>query len=376
MKLALQTKKYVGAHVSMSNGIENSIDNIVKIGGTSFALFLKNQRQWASRALNAEEISNFRSLLKKYNFPANKILPHGTYLMNLGNPDPEKLQKSREVFYDDLEKCEQLGMTLYNFHPGSTIGECSIEESIKKIAESINLAHQKFLNVICVLENMSRQGNTIGGDFDELKQIINGVENKARVGVCLDTCHLFAAGYDVSTKEGFENVISNFDKQVGLKYLKAMHINDSKSELSSHLDRHENLGKGKIGWDCFRFIMNDQRFNDIPLILETPCGDESDGTYVREIKDLYQLVNPEATSSSNLSFNMSAEKVVISEGEEEGNSISTIINQVEVSKIKKKTSKIKSKRTTTEESKVEINEKEETKQKRGKKGKRENKEQD
>ncbi|KAJ8318088.1 hypothetical protein KUTeg_003179 [Tegillarca granosa] len=210
------------------------------------------------------------------------ILPHGSYLMNCGSPDPETLQKSRDVLIDDLQRCEKLGLTLFNFHPGSTCGKISVEESIDRIAESINIAHSKTNIYFLVIENMSCQGSTIGGKFTELRGIIDRVKDKSRIGVCLDTCHTFAAGYDLSTEEGFQKMIKEFDETVGFKYLKGMHLNDSKGKLGCHKDRHENIGKGYIGKEGFKRVMNCPQFNGIPMVLETPYT--SDDTYAKEIQ--------------------------------------------------------------------------------------------
>lgn len=209
--------------------------------------------------------------------------------MNCGSPDEETLSKSRVTLVDELKRCERLGLSLYNFHPGSTCGKITVEESIARIAESINQAHQETKYVVTVLENMSCQGNTIGGKFEELRDIIDQVQDKSRVGVCLDTCHAFAAGYDIASEKGFEKMMDEFETTVGLQYLQGVHLNDSKGELGCHLDRHENIGKGKIGVEAFRRVMRDPRFNGIPMILETPYVSEN--IYQKEIKQLYAMMN-------------------------------------------------------------------------------------
>jgi AP endonuclease-1 len=291
MELARHCKKYVGAHVSIAGGIEHAVSNSVLIGGQAFALFLKSQRRWENPELKEDQVVAFKNFLSLYNYDDSKILPHGSYLVNLGSPQKTILDKGRRMFFHDIERCGRLGISLYNFHPGSSTGECTKEESIRNIAESINIAHTINRNVTCVIENMSGQGFTIGGDFHELASIIEQVQDKSRVGVCLDTCHLFAYGYDIRTAEKFDNVIKRFDGIVGLKYLRALHLNDSQSELGSKKDRHMNIGKGKIGIEAFRFIMNDPRFDHIPLILETPVNQEEVGsTYQQEIDLLYSLV--------------------------------------------------------------------------------------
>ena len=290
-ELAHRCKKYVGAHVSMSGGVENAIVNTLAIGGTGLALFLKSQRKWDSPPLAEVNAAAFRDICQKYGFNARHILPHGSYLVNLGSSNPDLLQKSRTCFLEDLQRCERLGITLYNFHPGSAVdktAETAKKDCISRIAESINWAHLKTTNIVCVLECMAGQGSTVGGRFEELAEMIAHVHDKKRVGICLDTCHLFAAGYDISTAGKFDAVLREFDRVVGLSYLRGMHLNDSKSKCGSHLDRHENIGKGYIGLECFRFIMNDSRFNDIPMVLETPVVD--DEIYKKEIELLYSLV--------------------------------------------------------------------------------------
>ncbi|KAJ7310624.1 xylose isomerase-like protein [Mycena albidolilacea] len=260
----------VGAHVSAAGGIENAIINAAAIGANSFALFVKSQRKWSSPPFSETTVSNFKARLTDYGYDPRHVLPHGSYLINLGNPDAEKRQKSYDCFLDDLQRCESLGLLLYNFHPGSTVGKATTDESISLIAGCINEAHRATETVVTVLENMAGAGNIIGGEFTHLAKIIEQVDNKTRVGVCLDTCHMFAAGYDVRTKEGWENIVTDFEQQVGLSYLRGMHLNDSKMDCNSKKDRHENIGMGHIGIQGFHHILNDTRFQDIPLILETP----------------------------------------------------------------------------------------------------------
>ncbi|KAJ7932783.1 AP endonuclease [Mycena leptocephala] len=260
----------VGAHVSAAGGIENAIINAAAIGANSFALFVKSQRKWSSAALTETSIASFKALLIEHEYDPRHILPHGSYLINLGNPDAEKRQKSYDCFLDDLKRCESLGLLLYNFHPGSSVGQGTTDESISLIAERINEAHRATETVVTVLENMAGAGNIIGGDFSHLAKIIEQVNDKTRVGVCLDTCHMFSAGYDLRTKEGWENIVTDFDQQVGLSYLRGMHLNDSKTDYNSKKDRHENIGMGHIGIQGFHHILNDSRFQNIPLILETP----------------------------------------------------------------------------------------------------------
>lgn len=279
----------VGAHVSAVGGVENAIVNARAIGANAFALFLKSQRKWTSPPLSEESIVSFKERMKEYGYSPNVVLPHGSYLINLGNPDADKRKKSYDCFLDDLKRCEQLGLTLYNFHPGSTVGACSTDESLSLIAECINQAHKETTFVTTVLENMAGAGNIIGGDFAHLAGIIERIEDKTRVGICLDTCHSFAAGYDIRTKEGWESTLTKFDNQVGLSYLRGMHLNDSKTEFNSKRDRHENIGLGHLGISAFQHILNDPRVQNIPLILETPSFEQPAEVWGKEIEVLMKL---------------------------------------------------------------------------------------
>ncbi|EDV27685.1 putative endonuclease 4 [Trichoplax sp. H2] len=283
----LRYQKWLGGHMSISGGLYNAAIDAHQTGAGAFGLFLRNQRQWDSKPLLDEAANQFQQVCKEMKFTPWQILPHGSYLMNCGSPNPDTLQKSRNALIDELKRCEKLGLMLYNFHPGSSRGEISRTECIQLIAESINIAHRATNKVITVIENMSNQKNVIGGSFEELAEIINRVDDKSRVGVCLDTCHTFAAGYDIASKKGYKKTMDEFDSVVGFQYLRAMHINDSKGELGCHLDRHENIGKGKIGLKAFKLIMNDSRLNNIPMILETPSRFEMN--YNDEIKLLYSL---------------------------------------------------------------------------------------
>jgi deoxyribonuclease-4 len=275
--------KYVGAHVSASGGVENAPINAHNIGAKAFALFTKNQKQWFSKALTPESIEAFKANCEKYNYSPSQILPHDSYLINLGNPVEENLRKSRSAFLDEIHRCELLGLDRLNFHPGSHLKKISEEECLTTIAESINIALDKSKGVTAVIENTAGQGTNLGYKFEHLKYIIDRVEDKDRVGVCLDTCHTFASGYDVKSEKGYEETFLEFENIVGFKYLKGMHINDSKKDLGTRVDRHDSLGKGFIGEGLFQRIMNDPRFDNIPLILETPDSD----LWEEEIKWLY-----------------------------------------------------------------------------------------
>jgi len=261
--------KYFGAHVSASGGVENAPRNAFEIGATAFALFTKNQRQWAAPALTPQQIDAFREACEKYGYTPQQILPHDSYLINLGHPEEEGLEKSRASFLHEMERCQALGLDRLNFHPGSHLKKISEEESLKRVAESINIALDKTHGVTAVIENTAGQGSNLGYAFWHLAYIIDRVEDKSRVGVCLDTCHSFAAGYDLSTEEGCEKVFAEFEREVGFKYLRGMHLNDAMKPLGSRIDRHSSLGEGFIGWDCFEYIMGDSRFDGMPLTLET-----------------------------------------------------------------------------------------------------------
>ena len=278
--------KYIGAHVSAAGGVENAPLNAHQIGATAFALFTKNQRQWQSKPLTDENIRLFKENCRQYGYGPFQILPHDSYLINLGHPEKEALEKSREAFLDEMQRCWQLGLDRLNFHPGSHLNQVSEDESISIIAESINLTLDKTSGVTAVIENTAGQGTNLGYSFLQIRQMIDQVDDKSRVGVCIDTCHALAAGYDLTNREGFEEVFDEFEKIIGFSYLKGMHFNDSKKEAGSRVDRHASLGKGSLGTDIFRFIMADNRFDGIPLILETP--DEK--LWTEEISFLKSLV--------------------------------------------------------------------------------------
>lgn len=263
--------KYIGAHVSASGGVEFAPVNAHEIGANAFALFTKNQRQWVSKPLTEENIRLFKENCTKYNFQTDYILPHDSYLINLGHPEEEGLEKSRAAFLDEMQRCEQLGLKLLNFHPGSHLNKISVEDCLALIAESINLTLEKTKGVTAVIENTAGQGSNLGSEFWQLRYIIDRVNHKSRVGICLDTCHTYTAGYDIVND--YDKVFDEFEKEVGFEYLRGMHLNDSKKELGSHVDRHDNIGQGLTGSAFFERLMKDSRFDNMPLILETP--DES-----------------------------------------------------------------------------------------------------
>ena len=279
--------KYFGAHVSASGGVENAIKNAKDIGATAFALFTKNQRQWLAPALTTEQIATFRNAMIEAGYEPKQVLPHDSYLINLGHPEDEGLAKSRESFFEEMQRCELLGLDRLNFHPGSHLKKISEEESLNRIAESINMALARTKGVTAVLENTAGQGSNLGFRFEHLAYIIERVEDKSRVGVCLDTCHSFAAGYDLRTKEACDATFAEFDRVVGFNYLRGMHLNDAMKPLGSRVDRHSPLGDGEIGWECFKYIAQDPRFDNIPLVLETP----DEARWPEEIAKLKEFAN-------------------------------------------------------------------------------------
>jgi deoxyribonuclease-4 len=274
--------KYLGPHVSIGGGVENAPLNARALGATGFGMFTKNQRQWHAKPYTEENIRKFKENMAQNGFSADAVLPHDTYLINLGHPEPEKRQKSWEAFLDEVRRVESLGLKYLNFHPGSHLKAVTPSECMAHIAASMNSALKASEGVTLLIENSAGQGTSIGRRFEELAEIISQVEDKTRVGVCLDTCHLFAGGYDLRTPEQMEAVWEEFDHVVGWQYLKGMHLNDAKSELGSRVDRHHSLGEGRLGWDPFTWIMKDPRLNHIPLVLETINPD----LWPREVKDL------------------------------------------------------------------------------------------
>ncbi len=278
--------KFAGAHVSIAGGVENAPLNAARIGARSFAMFTRNQRQWASKQLTTESIKAFRENCEKFGYKPFQILPHDSYLINIGNPEEGILRKSREAFTEELKRCELLGLDRLNFHPGSHLNLIGTEECMIAIARSINLSLEATSGVTAVIENTAGQGSNLGYTFEQLKFIIDNIDDKNRAGVCIDTCHAYSAGYDIRSREGFEKTFNEFDRVIGLKYLKGLHLNDTKRGLGSKVDRHENIGLGFLGEETFRMIMNDARFDNMPLILETP----DDTKWEEEIKRLYSFI--------------------------------------------------------------------------------------
>ncbi len=277
--------KYFGAHVSAAGGVENAPLNAKNIGAGAFALFTKNQRQWRAAPLSPETIEAFRKNCESLGYSARHILPHDSYLINLGHPESDALEKSRDAFDDEMLRCEQLGLDRLNFHPGSHLNKISVEACLDRVAESINRALDKTQGVTAVIENTAGQGSNVGFSFEHLARIIDKVEDKSRVGVCIDTCHAFAAGYDLSTAEACDRTFAEFDRIVGFRYLRGMHLNDTMKPLASRVDRHQSLGRGELGIEAFKYIATDPRFDDLPLILETP----NEELWPEEIAELYRF---------------------------------------------------------------------------------------
>ena len=277
--------KFIGAHVSSSGGVFNAPLNAIKIGAKAFALFTKNQRQWVAKPLDEESIAKFKANLELSEILPKYVLPHDSYLINLGHPDSEKREKSLNAFIDELNRCDQLGLDKLNFHPGSHLKQISEEECLENIAESMNEAIRKTKNVKLVIENTAGQGSNLGYKLEHLGYLIENCIDRDRVGVCLDTCHFFTSGYDIRNAQTYEQSMKKFDTIVGFEYLAGMHLNDSKPDLGSRVDRHDSIGKGKIGLEAFSLIMNDERIDDIPMILETI----DDSIWAQEIKLLYSL---------------------------------------------------------------------------------------
>lgn len=278
--------KFIGAHVSAAGGVENAPINAHEIGAKAFALFTKNQRQWVSPPLTLESTTKFKNNCQKYGYQPQHVLPHDSYLINLGHPEKDALEKSRVAFLDEIQRCEQLGLDRLNFHPGSSLRKISDEDCLKTIAQSINITLDKTKGVKAVIENTSGQGSNLGYTFEQLAYIIDRVEDKSRIGVCIDTCHAFTAGYNIKSEAGYKKTWNDFEKIIGFKYLLGMHLNDSKKELGTRVDRHESIGQGFLGIDVFRRIMNDLRFDDIPIILETIDPD----IWAQEIEMLYGMI--------------------------------------------------------------------------------------
>lgn len=278
--------KYIGAHVSVNGGVSNAPLAAKKIGAKAFALFTGSSNRWVSKPISDSEAEKFKKHCEEGGYTPDVILPHDNFLINLGSPDPAKLEMSRKSFLDEMRRCEQLGLKMLNFHPGSHLNQISPEDCLDLIAESINLTLEKTSGVTAVIESTAGQGSNLGYEFEQIARIIEKVEDKTRVGVCVDTCHTFSAGYDLRSEEGYRNTWNSFDAIIGASYLRGLHLNDDKRELGSRIDRHEEIGKGTLGEDFFTRLVNDPRFDHIPLILETP----DDEKWSQEIAWLYSRI--------------------------------------------------------------------------------------
>ena len=276
---------FIGPHVSVGGGVANAPVNAKALGATGFGMFVKNQRQWTAAPLAASDVGAFKAQMKADGYTASQVLPHAGYLINLANPDEAAHAKSMVSLLDELRRCMALGLDKLNLHPGSHLRLSTPPEACARVAKSINTALAATHGVTVVIENTAGSGGNLGSVFEELKAMIDGVEDKSRVGVCLDTAHMFAAGFDIRTRDGFLETRERFDKAIGLKYLRGMHLNDSKVGLNSHVDRHESLGAGLLGIGVFTCIMTDKRFENMPLVLETPDEER----WSQEIQQLQEM---------------------------------------------------------------------------------------
>lgn len=280
--------KYIGAHVSAAGGVQNAPLAAAEIGAKAFALFTGFSNRWATKSISDKKAAEFKENCRINGFDSSVILPHDNFLINLGSPDPQKLAMSRKSFLEEMQRCEQLGLTMLNFHPGSHLNQMEIDDCLDLIAESINITLDKTSGVTAVLESTAGQGSNLGFRFEHLARIIDHVEDKSRVGVCVDTCHTHSAGYDLASEEGYDYVWKEFDSVIGAGFLRGLHLNDNKRELGSRIDRHELIGKGSLGEEFFIRLVNDPRFDNMPLILETPDPEN----WANEIAWLYSQIKP------------------------------------------------------------------------------------
>lgn len=276
---------FIGPHVSIGGGVEHAPINAKVLGATGFGMFVKNQRQWTAAPYTTANLAAFKAQMKADGYTAAQVMPHAGYLINLANPDAAAHEKSMAALLDELRRCMALGLDKLNLHPGSHLRLITPKAACERVAESINAALSETAGVTVVIENTAGSGGNLGSTFEEIRSIIDGVEDKTRVGVCLDTMHAFAAGYDIRTRDGFLKAMEHFSQTVGMNYLCGMHLNDSKVGLNAHVDRHESLGAGLLGLDVFKCIMRDTRFEDMPLVLETPNED----IWKKEIQQLMDM---------------------------------------------------------------------------------------
>lgn len=277
--------KYVGAHVSIAGGVEKAPLNAAAIGAKAFAMFTKNQKQWESKPLTPESILAFKENCQAHGFQVQHILPHDGYLINLCQPDPDKRRQSWQAFAQEMARCQELGLVSLNFHPGSHLKALAEKEAMRLVAEGVRQAIDQVPDVKAVFENTAGQGTNLGWNFEQLAEMMQAVDRPGRIGVCIDTCHAFAAGYDLASPEGFDQTFAAFDRLIGFRFLSGMHLNDAKGQLGQRLDRHHSMGQGTLGWNLFRRLMQDPRFDHLPLILETI--DET--LWAEEIATLYSF---------------------------------------------------------------------------------------
>lgn len=340
----LKKQMYIGAHVSSAGGVQNSVPNAVHVGGNAFALFLKSQRKWTNPALADDVRDAFHAACEEHGYDAARhCLPHGSYLVNLAQPDQAKHDQAYTNFVDDLKRCDALGIRLYNFHPGAAVaGSGTKEAALGRIAAALNKAHADTApsKVVTVIENMAGGGTTVGDRFEDLAAIIAQIEDKTRVGVCIDTCHAFAAGYDLRTPASFDKVVAEFDRVVGLKYLRAFHVNDSKAPLGSRRDLHANIGTGFLGLRAFHSLVNTDAFAGLPMVLETPIdrvgsnGKEFEDRQVwaDEIKLLESLIGMDADTDDF----RAKEKALQAEGAKERKRVQEQVDKKSAKDAKKK----------------------------------------
>ena len=277
---------FIGGHVSTAGGVDKAIENAKLINAKAISFFVKNQRQWNAKPLEEKIIDSFKTKLKESKIEPDKVLPHAGYLINLGAPDPEKREKSLKSFIEEMERCSLLGLNSINIHPGSHLREISEDESLDNVISCIETALTEIPNLNIILETTAGQGSNLGYKFEHFGYIISKLSNKSRIGVCLDTCHTFSAGYNLKDSSGYDLTIKEFEKHIGFKYLKGVHLNDSKFDCGKRKDRHEQIGKGFLGMDFFERFINDSHFYNIPIILETPDSSQ----WKAEIEMLYNMV--------------------------------------------------------------------------------------
>ncbi|MDR2577205.1 MAG: deoxyribonuclease IV [Chitinispirillales bacterium] len=279
-------KKYIGPHVSAAGGVHNAPVNAHAVGAAGFALFTKNQKRWEAKPLEPAVIGAFNKNMEMYGYDPRMVLPHDSYLINAGHPDKDARERSVNALIDEAQRCAALGLTLLNIHPGSHLQAITVDECLGLIAESVNIVLDRTDGVTIVLEATAGQGSNVGFRFEHLAAIIDKVNDKARIGVCIDTCHIFAAGYDIRDEQSYSETMREFERVVGFKYIRGLHLNDYKGALGCRVDRHESIGKGSLGTGAFRLLMEDARFDGIPCVLETP----NEEIWPDEVKMLKKMV--------------------------------------------------------------------------------------